>query len=98
MSESPTEDELFRAVSALIPFIRRWQLSLNPEDAEEVAQAVLLHGRSDTPPDQIAIAVEHQIDQHEERARRLAEAMRAVNDQRDPPGRAPPADGSVTAP
>ena len=85
MSESPTADELFRAVTALIPFIHRWQLPLNPEDAEEVAYAVLLHARSDTPPDQIALAVEHQIDQHEENARRLADAMRATNDQRELP-------------
>lgn len=85
MSE-PTANELFRAVSALIPFIRRWQLPLNPEDAEEVAYAVLLHAHSNTPPDQIAIAVEHQIGQHEERARGLANAMRAANDKREQPG------------
>jgi hypothetical protein len=85
MSE-PTANELFRAVSTLIPFIRRWQLPLNPEDAEEVVYAVLLHARSDTPPDQIVVAVEHQIDQHEERARELADAMRAANHQLAQPG------------
>jgi hypothetical protein len=92
MSE-PTAAELFRAVSALIPFIRRWQLPLNPEDAEEVAYAVLLHARSDASPDRIAIAVEHQIDRHEERARTLADAMRTANDSSEQSvGLHPPAD------
>jgi hypothetical protein len=92
MSE-PTAAELFRAVSVLIPFIRRWELPLSPEDAEEVAYAVLLHARSDASPDRITIAVEHQIDRHEERARKRADAMRVANDSNEQSaGPHPPAD------
>jgi hypothetical protein len=60
MSE-PTPDELVRAVTALIAFVRRWHLSVNPEDLEELAYAVPHHARSDAPPEQIVAAVEQQI-------------------------------------
>jgi hypothetical protein len=77
MSE-PTRDELVRAVTALVPFVRRWRLSVNPEDLEELAYAVLRHARSDAGPEEIVAAVEQQIDQHEQQARRLTEAMRTA--------------------
>ena len=92
MSE-PTAAALFRAVTALTPFTRRWQLPLNPEDAEEVAYAVMLHARSDAPPDQIAMTVEQQIDRHEERARALLDAMRVAHGSSEQSGTFyPPAD------
>jgi hypothetical protein len=62
MSE-PTSDELGRGMAALMPFVRRWHLPLNPEDMEELVYAVLLHARSDASMDQIVIAVGEQIDQ-----------------------------------
>jgi len=77
MSE-PTPDELVRAATALIPFVRRWHLSLNPEDLEELAYAALHHARSDARPEQIVAAVEQQIDQHQQQARRLTEALRTA--------------------
>ncbi|WP_250031269.1 hypothetical protein [Paractinoplanes maris] len=74
MSE-PEAGEVHRAVVALTPFVRRWDLPLNPEDMEELAYALLFHARSPLPLDEIPAAVDRQIDQHEERARQLFEAM-----------------------
>jgi hypothetical protein len=81
MSE-PTADELFRAITALIPFVRRWELPLNPEDAEELAYAVLFHARSNQSAEEIGVAVELQIDQHEKEAQRLNQAMKAAQGRR----------------
>ena len=46
----PTPDEMVRAVTALLPFVSRWDLPLNPEDVEVLAYAALRHARSDRPP------------------------------------------------
>ncbi|MEU7901656.1 hypothetical protein [Actinoplanes sp. NPDC049118] len=83
MSE-PTADEMFRAVTAVMPFVRRWQLPLNPEDVEELAYAVPLHARSDRTVAEIDTAVQTQIDQHRQRARHLYEAMRAASERDEP--------------
>lgn len=66
------------ATTALGPFVRRWNLPLNPEDLAELAYAVLRHADSGDDPDRIVAAVERQNDEHEEAARRLAEAMRVA--------------------
>lgn len=78
----PDEQQMMRATTALGPFVRRWNLPLNPEDLAELAYAVLRHARSDDTPEQIVDAVEHQLDEHEAAARRLTEAMRADRDRR----------------
>ena len=74
MSELDTE-EVHRAVAALIPFVRRWNLPLNPEDIDEMVYAMLVHTRSDLSADEIMAAVDRQIDDHEQRALELREAM-----------------------
>ncbi|WP_249998940.1 hypothetical protein [Actinoplanes sp. M2I2] len=78
MSE-PTADEVLRGVTALLPFVRRWDLALNPEDVEELAYAVLLHVRSELSLEEVFAAVEQQIDEHERRMRRLHDAMERDN-------------------
>lgn len=83
MSE-PSVDELHRAVTALVPFVRRWHLPLNPEDLEELAYAVLLHARSGHAVEEIVVAVEQQIDRHEQQAQQLSEAMRAAQERDGP--------------
>ncbi|MBL7258740.1 hypothetical protein [Paractinoplanes lichenicola] len=65
----PSDDEMMRASAALIPFVRRWGLPLNPENVAELAYAVLVHSRSLLPMEEIPAAVERQIDEHEEQAR-----------------------------
>lgn len=64
-----------RAVAALLPFVREWGLSLNPEDLHEIAYAVLTHG-IDLAPDEatyeaITKAVEGQIEEHRQQQSRL---------------------------
>jgi hypothetical protein len=73
----PTEAQLERAVTALVPFVQEWRLSLNPEDLEEMAYAVLTHANTDLTDEAIDAAVRAQI----EEARRRADAM-----YRDEPG------------
>lgn len=68
------EDHIVRAVAALLPFVRRWKLSLNPEDLYEMAGAVITHYRSaapDTPEgwEEIDRVVNAQIDEFEQRGR-----------------------------
>ncbi|WP_157641101.1 hypothetical protein [Longispora albida] len=74
--------ELRRATVALGAFVRRWNLPLNPEDADEVAYALLLHARSAHTDPEIVAAVEAQIEEYEERARRLRDAMQASIERR----------------
>jgi hypothetical protein len=73
----PSREEMFRAMTALGPFVRRWGLPLNPEDMEELAYAVLRHARSNDDPDTITAAVDEQINEHEAKAQQLHQAMRA---------------------
>ena len=74
MSE-PTAGELRRAAAVLTPFVRRFDLPLNPEDMDLLAYAVLLHARSDRTPDEIAADVDRLIDEHVQAARQLYDAM-----------------------
>ncbi|MBB4691254.1 hypothetical protein [Paractinoplanes abujensis] len=71
----PGQDDLIRALVAFMPFVQRWHLPLNPEDMDEIVYALLLHSRSALSWDEITAAVHHQIDEHEEQARRMSEAM-----------------------
>ncbi len=80
MMGEPSEDEMVRASAALIPFVRRWDLPLNPENVNELAYAVSLHARSTLPIDEIPAAVERQIDEHEEQHRQMLDAMAEAAD------------------
>jgi hypothetical protein len=73
----PTRREMQRAVAAVGPFVRRWQLPLNPEDMDELVYAVLRHARSTDDWDTITAKVEEQINEHHAKAQRLREAMQA---------------------
>jgi hypothetical protein len=50
----PTEEQMERAVTALLPYVHEWNLSLNPEDIYELAGAVLQHFDSEAPFEAIA--------------------------------------------
>ena len=80
----PEEEQMQRAAAAFHPFVRRWNLPLNPEDMDEIAYAILLHACSDADLHGIAEAVEKQIDEHEAAARRMFEAMQAQIDRQRP--------------
>lgn len=77
MMTEPSREEMFRAVTALGPFVRRWGLPLNPEDMDELAYAVLRHASSNDDLDTITAAVEEQINEHQARAQQLRQAMQA---------------------
>jgi hypothetical protein len=84
MSE-PTRQEMFRAIAALGPFVRRWNLPLNPEDMDEIAYAVLRHAHTDQDVQTIQALVEQQINEHEAKAQQLYAAMQAnLERQRQP--------------
>jgi hypothetical protein len=73
MTDTPAPQEMENAVAALIPFVKRWNLSLNPEDLYEIAGAVLSHAHSSASYEEIAKAVEGQLDDY-------AARMRGLND------------------
>jgi hypothetical protein len=73
----PTEQEMHRALAALAPFVRRWRISLNPEDLHELAYAILRHARSNDDLNTITTAVNQQIDHHDANAQRLRATMQA---------------------
>ncbi len=70
----PDEQQMRRAAAALLPFARRWHLSLNPEDLDETGYATLRDVNSDEDPEEIVEAVERQIDEQEIARRMLAAA------------------------
>ena len=57
----PTPLEVERGAGALVPFVRAWNLGLNPENLDEMAYAVLLHSRSDADWDSVEKEVDAQI-------------------------------------
>ncbi len=50
-----------RALTALVPFVAKWALPLNPEDLAEMAYAVLTNADSTATHDEIDLAVRHQL-------------------------------------
>ncbi|WP_221327341.1 hypothetical protein [Actinoplanes sp. L3-i22] len=77
-------DELLRGKAAMAPFIRRWGLPLNPEDADLIVWAVLHYARTgENDLSGIAAGAEKHIDDYEADAARMREAMRAASDRRD---------------
>jgi len=65
-----------RGTAALIPFVQRWKLNLNPEDLAEIAWAVLEHADSTTDFDEVHVLVHEQLDEFERRARSLYSDLR----------------------
>lgn len=69
-----------RGTAALIPFVQRWDLSLNPEDLAEIAYAVLQHADTTTGYEEIHRLVNEQLDEHQAKARSLYADLRAERD------------------
>lgn len=65
-----------RGTAALIPFVQRWKLSLNPEDLAEMAYAVLEHADSTIDFHEVHRLVHEQLDEHEAKARSLYSDLR----------------------
>src|SRR5690242_21200900 len=70
-----TPEEWERAQYAFQPFLEAFRLPLNPEDVDEILYAVLHHGRSTAPPEQILAEVEAQVRDHVDRIERTWEAL-----------------------
>ena len=79
----PTPEQVERAAGALVPFVQEWNLSLNPEDLEAIAYAVLVHHDSEAGWDAIDAAVRAQIDDHRRQAEALDKAMPEASDEPD---------------
>lgn len=79
----PTREQVERATLALVPFVQEWKLSLNLEDLNEIAYAVLVHHDSDASWDELEAAVRAQIAQHRQDAEALSKAMRDAAGERD---------------
>jgi hypothetical protein len=85
MSE-PSESEVKRGSSALFPFVQAWGLSLNPENLDLMAYAVLRAVRSDGSLDDIVEMARELIADDRERARRMREAWQRELDDRKKDG------------
>jgi hypothetical protein len=64
-----TPEQIERATGALLPFVKEWNLALNPEDLAEIAFAVLKHYDSGESWDQIHAAVYAQIEERRSEGR-----------------------------
>jgi hypothetical protein len=51
VSDEVTPEQIERGSSALVPFVQEWGLPLDPENLDEMAYAVLLHGSKTGPID-----------------------------------------------
>ena len=69
-----------RAMAALIVFVERGWLSLNPEHLREIAGAVLEHVDTATSYEEIQAAVERQLDEVGERHDRLYKDPQGTSD------------------
>jgi hypothetical protein len=76
----PTPEQVERAAGALLPFVREWNLPLNPEDLDELAYAVLVHYDSDASWGEIEDAVRAQIADSRRRNEMLEARRRAHPD------------------
>lgn len=63
-------------MTALVPFVQEWNLSLNPEDLGEIAYAVLVHHDSEAGWDEIDAAVRAQLEEYRQQAESMREAIR----------------------
>jgi hypothetical protein len=87
----PSEESMLRAETALVPFVRGFNLPVNPEELELMAYAVLRFANSTDELPAIAQAVEVLIADHLAARERMIAAMWASIRDRDRPG---PADGA----
>jgi hypothetical protein len=69
----PTRQQLEQAVEALVPFVKEWHLSLNPEDLELMASVVLMYGNGTYSSEEIARGVEAQLAWVKEQKSRMYE-------------------------
>jgi hypothetical protein len=76
-------DQVERGVSALLPFVQAWHLSLNPEDLDEMVYAVLLHAPSNRTFEEIDEAVRTQLAEYRAQMDAMHEAHRRATE--DPP-------------
>jgi hypothetical protein len=67
----PTEHEIERGITALVPFAHEWGLPLNPEDLQAMAVAVLIHTHSDETLEEIDAAERQWIKDAREAHQRL---------------------------
>jgi len=72
----PTREQVERGAAALIPFVQESGLSLNPEDLDELAYAVLVHHDSGGSWEDIDRAVREQIAEVRQGHAEMLEAMR----------------------
>jgi hypothetical protein len=79
----PSEEELDRAVTALVPFVQQWDISLNPEDLRLMAYVVLLYGPSAEPHEAIVKGVEEQLAWVKDKRSQMYEAW--IGERIDPP-------------
>jgi hypothetical protein len=74
----PTEGEIERAVTALVPYVQEWGLPLNPEDLQAMAVAVLMHTHSDETLEEIDAAERGWIGEDRAARERMLAAMEAA--------------------
>lgn len=77
----PTREQIERGAAALIPFVRQWNLSVNPEDLDEMAYAVLVHHDSDASWEAIERDVRRQIAAVRQGQADMLDAMSREHDQ-----------------
>jgi hypothetical protein len=78
----PTREQVERGAAALTPFVQEWALSLNPEDLDELAYAVLVHHDSGGSWDDIDRAVREQLAEVRQGHAGMLAAMRRAKRQR----------------
>jgi hypothetical protein len=71
----PTPSEVERATGALLPFVRRWGLALNPENVQFMAYAALRHATGTLSPEGVWADVEQMLDEDEAAYRRMQAKM-----------------------
>jgi hypothetical protein len=68
-----TDPGLERAVVSLLPFVKQWGLSLNPEDLQLMASVVLEFSQSDQSDEAITERVEQILQVEREKRSRMHE-------------------------
>jgi len=76
----PSEDQVARGASALVPFVHEWCLSLNPENLDLMAYAVLLAVQSERPLEEIQAEVGALIADDARAHAEMLEAMQRTGD------------------
>jgi hypothetical protein len=79
----PSAEQIERAAAALLPFVSAWRLSLNPEDLDELAFAVLSHFDSTADFESIIRSVEDHLTEIRARREELNAAYQDAGKQLD---------------